>query len=144
MPVSGDAELPALPPAGPWQRGRGETVAVVDDEPALVELAEELLAGLGYEPVGFASAEAALRAFAADPGRFDMVLSDVAMPGMTGCQLATLLHRTRPELPVALTSGNVDTETQHRAREAGVAVLLRKPLALQEVADVLARLLHDR
>ena len=68
--------------------GHGETVLLVDDEKSLVLLGEEMLAALGYEPVGYDSSAAALAAFRADPRRFDLVLTDEVMPGMTGSELA--------------------------------------------------------
>lgn len=88
LPVVGESEraLPSI--ASDWPRGNGEVVMIVDDEQPLVELAEELLAGLGYEPVGYATSEAALLAFEAAPQRFDVVLSDEMLPGMPGSELA--------------------------------------------------------
>jgi hypothetical protein len=69
--------MPTQPtePASDLPRGIGETVMIVDDERALVALAEETLAQLGYEPVGFDSSLAALHAFCAEPKRFDLVLT---------------------------------------------------------------------
>jgi PAS domain S-box-containing protein len=125
-------------------RGNGEVVMIVDDEQPLLELAEELLASLGYEPVGFGTSERALAAFEADPLRFDAVLTDEMLPGMPGSELARLLRSKRPELPVALVSGNVNVALEQRARDAGVAEVLHKPLGLQELAECLARLLAVR
>lgn len=122
-------------------RGNGQVVMVVDDEQALVELAEELLAGLGYEPVGFDSSESALQAFEADPLRFDAVVSDEMLPGMPGSELAARLRALRPGLPVLLMSGRVDAALEQRARSVGVTALLHKPLTLREVADNLAQML---
>ena len=124
-----------------WPRGNGEVVMVVDDEQALVELAEELLAGLGYEPVGFDSSESALQAFEADPQRFDAVVSDEMLPGMPGSELAGRLRALRPGLPVLLMSGRVDAALEQRARSVGVTALLHKPLTLREVAENLAQML---
>ncbi|MGF6347845.1 ATP-binding protein [Variovorax sp. W2I14] len=125
-------------------RGNGEVVMIVDDEQPLLELAEELLASLGYEPVGFGTSERALAAFEADPRRFDAVLTDEMLPGMPGSELARLLRSKRPELPVALVSGNVNVALEQRARDAGVAEVLHKPLGLQELAECLARILAAR
>jgi len=137
LPVAGEIETPPARPDPHWPRGRGEVVMVVDDERPLVELAEELLAELGYEPVGFDSSERALEAFMADPGRFDAVLTDEMLPGLAGSDLARRLIGIRPELPVILVSGNVDAALEQRARDAGVVALLRKPLGLQKLAESL-------
>ena len=125
-------------------RGNGEVVMIVDDEQPLLELAEEILASLGYEPVGFGTSERALAAFEADPRRFDAVLTDEMLPGMPGSELARLLLLQRPALPVALMSGNVNVALEQRARDAGVAEVLHKPLGLQELAECLARILAAR
>jgi len=125
-------------------RGNGEVVMIVDDEQPLLELAEEILASLGYEPVGFGTSERALAAFEADPQRFDAVLTDEMLPGMPGSELARRLLLQRPALPLALMSGNVNVALEQRARDAGVAAVLHKPLGLQELAECLARILAAR
>ncbi len=78
---------------------------LVDDEPALVALGEEMLAELGYEPVGFRGSGAALQAFQTDPQRFDAVLTDETMPEMTGTELAREIRKLRPDIPIILMSG---------------------------------------
>jgi PAS domain S-box-containing protein len=128
--------------AGAAPQGSGQTVLVVDDEAALVELAEEMLAGLGYEPVGFTSADSALAAFRADPERFDLVLTDEVMPAMSGTALAAALHAVRPGLPVILASGYGGPRLQARAQAGGVTLLLRKPLRRATLAQALAQALR--
>jgi len=123
-------------------RGDGEVVLVVDDERPLVELGEELLAELGYAPLAFGSPEAALAAFLADPGNVDAVLTDEAMPGMTGSELARAIRARRPDLPILMMSGHVDPGLERRARDAGVSRLLHKPLTATELARGLAQVLH--
>lgn len=122
--------------------GDGETVLLVDDEEALVRLGEEMLAELGYEPVGFASSAEALAAFRAEPDRFDAVLSDEAMPGLTGSELVCAIRALRPALPVVLMSGFVSPALAARAREHGVAEVLNKPLVSRDIARALAAALR--
>src|SRR5262245_27522526 len=81
------------------RRGHGETVLIVDDETTLVPLAEEMLAALGYEAVGFDQSATALEAFRAAPDRFDLVLTDDVMPVMTGTELAGSLPDMRQHPP---------------------------------------------
>ncbi|WP_425259772.1 PAS domain-containing protein [Rubrivivax sp. RP6-9] len=118
--------------------GRGETVLLVDDEEALVRLGEELVAELGYEPVGYTSSRAALDAYRADPARFDVVLSDDAMPELTGSELALAVRQLRGDLPIVLMSGLVTPALTLRAREAGVTEVLAKPLVARDIARALA------
>jgi CheY-like chemotaxis protein len=141
FPSSGEIAKRAPAAAGELQRGHGETVLLVDDEPMLVALNEELLAGLGYEPVGFTSSLAALEAFREDPGRFDAVLTDETMPDMVGTDFARALKDLRPEIPVVLMSGYSGMALARRAGEAGIREVLKKPLQLEDVASTLAAVL---
>ena len=125
-------------------RGDGETILLVDDEEALVRLGEETLAELGYEPVGFSSSSAALATFRAEPDRFHAVLSDESMPGLTGSELVREIRRIRPEVPIVLMSGYVSASLTARAREAGVAEVLAKPLVARDIARSLAAALARR
>jgi len=140
--VSATAAPAAAGDEGEGPRGSGQTVLVVDDEEPLVRLNEELLATLGYEPVGFVSSAAALEALRADPQRFDLLLSDEAMPGLTGSELALEARRLRPGLPVLLMTGFASPALLQRAREAGVAEVLGKPLAARDLARALAAALQ--
>jgi signal transduction histidine kinase/ActR/RegA family two-component response regulator len=140
LPLSEAApeQPPAPPPAVP--RGNGETVLVVDDEESLVHLAEEVLATLGYEPVGCVGAQQALRVFRAAPARFDAVLSDAIMPGTSGVELLAELRRLRPQLPAVLMSGYGGPDLQAQAQAAGAQAVLMKPLAAAELGQCLAAL----
>ena len=124
-------------------RGEGQVVLIVDDEDALVTLAEEVLAELGYEPVGFRSSTAALRAFEDDPDRFDVIVTDQTMPDLTGLELAARIRAIRNTLPVILCSGYGNPLLESEAANAGVAALLRKPLRSDELALTLHRVLSQ-
>ena len=115
---------------------------IVDDEPALVELCEEILADVGYEPVGFRSSTQALQRFRADPARFDVVLTDEAMPDLTGAELGREIRRIRPDMPVVLMSRHGGTQLAERAAAMAVNELLRKPLQARDLAESLARVLR--
>ena len=141
LPVAGTAPPPAVEVAHELPHGSGEVVMVVDDEPSLVELAEEVLAQVGYEPVGFESATAALKAFNDDPRRFDLVLTDEMMPELTGTGLALEIRRIRSDIPILIMSGYVDSVDSSVARSAGVSEVLRKPLKSRDIAEALARVL---
>jgi CheY-like chemotaxis protein len=131
--------VPLVPPAG-----SGETILVVDDEESLVHLAEEVLAGLGYEPVGCVGATQALKVFRAAPERFDAVVSDAIMPDMPGTELLAQLRQLRPDLPAVLVSGYGGPDLQAQAAAAGVQAILTKPLHATELAASLAAILAAR
>jgi CheY-like chemotaxis protein len=119
-------------------RGNGAVIMLVDDEETLVRLGEEMIAGLGYEAVGFSSAVEALEAFRSDPQRYDAVLSDETMPSMTGSQLTEKIIAIRPDIPVILMSGYAGPTLAARARAAGAREVLSKPLAARDIARALA------
>ena len=127
-----------VPLAAP--RGNGETILVVDDEQSLVRLAEEVLASLGYEPVGCVGASEALRLFRAAPQRFDAVLTDAIMPEISGLELLAELRRVRPELPAILVSGYGGPDLNAAASAAGARAVLMKPLSTADLAQSLAQL----
>jgi len=142
LPRAGDAveadpdEKPSLP------RGDGQRVLVVDDEEPLVRIATRTLEELGYAPVGFTSSRAALAAFRADPQRFDAVVTDERMPGISGSALIREVRGIRDKIPVVLMSGYVGDAVARQAREAGAEEVLRKPLSARDLATSLARVLH--
>ena len=105
--------------------------------------AREMLAGLGYEPIGFTSSAAALEAFRAAPSRFDAVLSDESMPEMTGSELARAIREIRADIPIVLMSGYVTQALSLRARDARMLDVLAKPLVARDIARSLAGALHD-
>jgi PAS domain S-box-containing protein len=132
--------LEATAPAA--HRGHGERVLLIDnDEPVLAATAE-VLSRLGYEAVSFSDSRAALAAFQAAPERFDVVVTDEAMPGLTGTGLAYMLRRHRPDLPIVLLSGYSGAIQTQQAFAAGVRELLTKPIRSHEIATTLARVLH--
>jgi nitrogen-specific signal transduction histidine kinase/CheY-like chemotaxis protein len=142
LPDADEAPRLLAEPAGEVPRGHGEIVMIVDDERALVAVAEETLAQLGYEPVGFDSSVAALQAFSAEPQRFDLVLTDERMPDLTGTELAREIRQLRPDISIILMSGYTGTQLSERAQAAGVTDLLRKPLVRRDIAESIARALH--
>ncbi len=141
LPLAGELEPRTGEMSAALPNGKGQTVMVVDDEAALVEFAEEMLAQLGYEPVGFSSSMAALRAFEADPGRFDAVLTDETMPQLGGTELAARLLALKPDLPVIVMSGYGGEQLEARVLAIGARMLLHKPLAMRDIADCLAAIL---
>ncbi len=123
--------------------GAGQSILVVDDEPALVTLLEEWLNGMGYTPVGYTDPLAARRVLLESPQRFAAVITDEVMPGLTGTQLTEALHTHAPDLPVLLISGYGGAALASRAAAAGVTKVLAKPLQRAELARAVADVLHS-
>jgi PAS domain S-box-containing protein len=143
LPCTGEAAVPSPDLAITLPQGRGQTVLIVDNEKPLVALAEETLAELGYEPVGFSSSMAALQAFRAAPQGFDAVLTDESMPELSGIDLARALTSLRPDMPIVLMSGFGGPQLHERAQAAGIRELLRKPLQRKDIAECLGRVLPN-
>jgi PAS domain S-box-containing protein len=125
-------------------QGEGETIHLVDDEESLVRLGEEVIAQLGYEPVGFSSSLAALEAFRAEPHRFHAVLTDESMPEMTGSEFARAIRAVRPDIPILMMTGFVTPALSARAKELDVVEVLSKPLVSRDIARGLDAALHRR
>lgn len=116
-------------------------VLFVDDEPALARLCQEMLDRMGYRVVACTSALEALRAFRIDPERFDLVVTDLNMPNMTGLDLAKELLEIRQNTPVVLCTGFSETVDGERARRLGIRETLMKPILADDLAQAIGRVL---
>ena len=121
-------------------RGRGQHVLYLDDEEALVLLVTRMLERQDYQVSGYTQAEAALAAVRADPGRFDLVVTDYNMPGMSGIDVAEELARIRPDLQVVITSGYISDELRQQAERVGVRHLIYKPNTVEELCEAVRKL----
>jgi PAS domain S-box-containing protein len=142
LPTAGKVPDPSADVTNELPRGSGQTVMIVDDEKDLVAVAEEMLAALGYEPIGFTSSVAALDAFREAPQRIDIVLTDQTMPALIGTDLAHEIRVLRPDVPIVLMSGYGDALLNERARVVGVREVLRKPLQSKDIAECFGRVLR--
>ena len=137
--------LPLEPSAIPKvesSRGRGERVLYVDDESALVQVTEKILGKMGYSVAGYADVLEALEVFRAAPQSFNAVVTDLAMPKMSGTDFAREVLRIRQDIPVILISGFVRDEDRAVAKELGLAGVVLKPGGMRELAQTLHRALQ--
>lgn len=128
--------------ATPVHPGSGQRILFVDDEESLVYLMVRVLERFGYRVVGFSDAHAALEAFLAQPEQYDVVVTDLSMPGMTGAEFARQVLAARPDAPVIMTSGYVRPEDRQAAMAVGVRELLLKPNTVEDLAQALHRTLN--
>ena len=124
--------------------GGKERILFVDDEAALVQLATSILSGLGYEVTGRTSSLDALELFRTRPDSFDLVITDMTMPNMTGSELAQQLMRIRPDIPVILCTGFSEAVTQEKARAIGVKEFIMKPIVQRQIAEAIRRALDKK
>ena len=136
---------------GPGRPGRADAavpavrahILFVDDDANLAELARLMLTRLGCRATVCTDSTVALRLFRDQPDRFDAVITDQIMPGLSGTELAALLRAVRPDLPVVLCTGG-SHDTEELARNAGITEILWKPLTSRSLATLLHRLLSPR
>lgn len=116
-----------------------ERILLVDDEPAIVNLVSQILEGLGYEVSTSVSSMGALEMVRSSIEDFDLVISDMSMPKMTGDRLAEEILKIKPEMPIILCTGFSQRMNEQKAREMGVRALIMKPI----VKRVLAQTIRD-
>jgi DNA-binding NtrC family response regulator len=116
-------------------------ILYLDDDKQLAELLEQRLAQTGHSMQTCSNSREALRVFNDSPEVFDLVLTDMSMPGGSGLEFAQEVLKGRPDTRVVIASGCEDPNWAGFARSAGVEAVLLKPLRLQEFADTISRLL---
>ncbi|TNC09081.1 PAS domain S-box protein [Methylobacterium terricola] len=134
-----EAANPAVEPEA-LAEGHGTCVLVVEDNLDVGAFAQQALRELGYSTVWATDADKALAEIERIPFRFEVVFSDVVMPGMNGVELATEIRRRRPDLPVVLTSGYSDVLAAEGTHGFD---LLRKPYSVTDLSRVLRRAVQD-
>jgi PAS domain S-box-containing protein len=145
FPADGAALLEAQAPDRPEiQRGAGERVLFVDDELPLTQLADAVLDTLNYRATSVCNAAEALQLVRANPQAFDVVITDLSMPGMMGTDLAAELLAIRPDLPIILTTGYTAKLTPDIVQAMGIRELLLKPFTLHSLGHVMRRALARR
>jgi CheY-like chemotaxis protein len=144
FPAASDAAAPSPAPEQLATAGRGERVLFVDDEGVLLFVGTMALEQNGYIVTGMPNGDAALRELRLNPQGYDVVLTDLSMPGMSGLDLAEQIGIVRPDLPVILTSGYVGPEDQARANQLGVHAILTKPVNTKEMLATLSAIFENR
>lgn len=122
-------------------QGNGKRILYLDDEEAMVVLVQRMLNRLGYRTSGYMSAQEALNAVRAAPEAFDIVVSDLNMPGLSGLDVARELRRIRPDLPVVITSGYITEEVREEALQEGVRQVVYKPNTVDELCQAIHQIL---
>ena len=124
------------------RRGSNQHVLYLDDEGSLVFLVSRYLRRLGYRVTGYTKPVEALAALTACPGDFDLVVSDLSMPVMSGLEFVMALKKAGVSVPVILMSGFVRAEDRAEAARLGVNALLLKPSTVDELGEAIDRLLN--
>jgi PAS domain S-box-containing protein len=120
-----------------------ERILFVDDEEALVEMGEDILAELGYEVTSRTSSRQALSLIREEPSRFDLVITDQTMPELTGIDLAREILSVRADIPIIMCTGFSHMVDADKAKAAGIRAFAMKPLTKKEIAKTIRQVLSD-
>jgi PAS domain S-box-containing protein len=118
-----------------------EKILLVDDEESVVKIEKLMLERLGYHVTARLSSVDALEAFKNNLNKFDLVVTDMAMPNMTGDQLAKELISIKPDIPVIICTGFSENISQEKAAAMGIKGFLMKPIVTSEMAQVVRKVL---
>ena len=134
--MSGEAELRLV--------GGNERILLVDDEQDILEVEKEMLKKLGYAITAKRDVREALELFADRPEEFDMAITDMTMPNMTGDKFAIALRRMRPDIPIILSTGYSELVSKEKAEALGINGFLMKPVGIRDLANMIRNVLDDR
>lgn len=136
---------PVDPPSvAPIDDGVGERILYVDDDKLVGEALTELLNIMGFRAIHKLMPRDALALFRERPEDFDLMITDRAMPGMEGGELAARVLQIRPDLPVLLLTGYADPSMEKELRQIGVLEVLAKPISAQKLGEAVRRALQQR
>ena len=116
-------------------QGGTEQILLVDDEEAILAMEKRMLERLGYQVTSRSSSLEALEAFLANPDKFDIVITDMAMPNMPGDKLSAELTKIRPGIPVLLCTGFSENMSEEKAASLGIKGFLWKPIIMKDLAQ---------
>lgn len=120
---------------------RPRRILLIDDDAAVLDVTKRILESLGHHVTAASSSPGALNLFRNDPDLFDLVITDMSMPCMTGDDLARRMMEIRLGMPVILYSGMPDDITRERARKIGIRELAMKPLTMRDLDRIIRRAL---
>ncbi|MEN8263280.1 MAG: response regulator [Nitrospirota bacterium] len=122
-------------------RGSGN-ILFVDDEESMVLMGREILEGLGYKVTGLTDSQEAMEQFRNNPDKYDVVFTDMTMPGMTGMNLAREVLRIRSDIPVILSTGYSESISEEIVKKEGIRELVIKPVSPEKLSQSIRRVLQ--
>ncbi|MBL6994546.1 ATP-binding protein, partial [Desulfobacula sp.] len=124
-------------------QGGTEQILIVDDEKPIITMEKEMLEHLGYKITAYTSSLEAFEAFRANPDKFDLIITDMAMPFMPGDKLAAELIKIRPDIPILLCTGFSKTMSEEKAASLGIKGFLIKPIVMKDLAKKVRQVLDE-
>jgi signal transduction histidine kinase/ABC-type amino acid transport substrate-binding protein len=122
-------------------QGGIERILLVDDEKAIIGMEKSMLERLGYRVTSQISSVEALEVFRANSNKFDLVITDMAMPNMPGDKLSVELTKIRPDIPILLCTGFSETMSEEKAKSLGIKGFLFKPIVMKDLSQKIRKVL---
>lgn len=123
--------------------GGKERILVVDDEVELAEMIQRMLADLGYDATSFTDSVEALQEFTGDTKAYDLVITDMTMPSITGAELARRMVAVKPGMPIILCTGFSEIMDEEKAKAIGIREYIMKPVIKSELAKIVRTVLDN-
>ncbi|MFC1742914.1 response regulator [Candidatus Riflebacteria bacterium] len=140
-----EMEIPAAEAMIPEQiPGGNERILVVDDQEEISNILKQILESLGYQVTDFSRSNKALEAFLKDPENFDLIITDMTMPDVTGAELAQRILKERPGLPIILCTGFSELIDREKAIAIGISEFVMKPVIKRDLAKMIRKLLDEK
>jgi PAS domain S-box-containing protein len=140
--IESEVAVPQRMAPEPMPRGE-EHILLVDDEEQLVRMWRQMLEALGYQVTAAFNSPDALELFMDRPDRFDLILTDMSMPDLSGAQLAEKVLSARPDMPLILCTGFSERMNEPTAKNLGFKAFLMKPVVMNELAEAIRRALDE-
>ena len=143
IPIIDDVEFAAEPEDSVTTNQSKAHILLIDDEKQIIDIEHQILERLGYQVTAKTDSQKALAAFAAMPDKYDLVITDMTMPKMTGIQLAHEMMAIKPDLPVILCTGFNETITEEKALAMGIDKFVMKPIVRDDLANTIQTVLSS-
>ncbi len=123
--------------------GGNEAILFVDDEESITDVIQKILERIGYRVESKLDPEEALELFKSKPEYFDLVITDMTMPQMTGAKLSEKLIEIRSDIPIIICSGHSSLMDEEKSRQLGIAAYVMKPVSMSEIAKTIRKVLDN-
>ena len=141
LPIVSNMKKQQIPNAKAAMQGGTEHILLLDDEEAIIEMEKEMLERLGYQVTSHTNSVEALEDFCNNTDKFDMVITDMAMPDMSGDKLSAELIKIRPDIPILLCTGFSETISDEKAASLGIKGFLLKPIGMNDFSRKIRQVL---
>ncbi len=121
-----------------------ENILLVDDEPSVLQLEQQMLEYFGYKTQGLTESKKVMEALIREPQKYKMLITDLTMPGLTGMQLAKMVRTRFPQLPIIMVTGYSEELTDDIKDKYGIQAILMKPVVASELAITVRTVLDNK